>query len=84
MLEGRDITGLNTSGMLKAGINLVPEDRHNHGLFKISAVSENITASMLDRKDMGRFTLNRKKEKQLTSKYVEDFRIKVTDNGQLA
>ncbi|MEX1377234.1 MAG: sugar ABC transporter ATP-binding protein [Eubacteriales bacterium] len=83
-LDGKDITGMKTNSVLKAGINLVPEDRHNHGLFKISAVSENITASMLDGKEMGKFILNKAKEQELTSKYVRDFRIKVTDNMQMA
>lgn len=84
ILDGKDITGLPTNKMLKEGINLVPEDRHNHGLFKISTVYENVTAAMLERKDMGKVLLDEKKEQTLTSKYVNDFRIKVTGNDQLA
>ena len=84
ILDGKDITGLKTSSVLKAGINLVPEDRHNHGLFKISTVCENITAAMLDENETGKMSLDKKAEQDITSKYVKDFRIKVTDNSQLA
>jgi len=84
ILDGKDITGLKTNAVLKAGINLVPEDRHNHGLFKISSVCENITASMLDRKETGGLLLDKKVEQDIANKYVNDFRIKVTCNEQLA
>lgn len=84
LLDGKDITGLKTHKILKAGINLVPEDRHNFGLFKISSVCENITASMLDRRETGKLLLKKNVEQEITNKYVNDFRIKVTDNDQLA
>ena len=84
VLDGKDITGLKTHNILKAGINLVPEDRHNFGLFKISSVCENITASMLDRKETGKMFLKKSVEEEITNKYVKDFRIKITDNNQLA
>ncbi len=84
ILDGKDITGLSTRKVLEAGLNYVPEDRHLHGLFKIADVAQNTTSALLSQKSMGRFLLNRKKEKEVTQKYIDDFRIKVTGQTQLA
>ncbi len=83
MLDGKDITGLSTRKVLEAGLNYVPEDRHLHGLFKIADVAVNTTSALLSEKVMGKFLLNRKKEKEVTQKYIDDFRIKVTGQSQL-
>lgn len=83
-LEGRDITGLSTRQVIAAGLNYVPEDRHYHGLFKISDIAANTSSAMLGEKTMGRFLLNRKEEYRLTQKYVDDFRTKITGQAQLA
>ena len=83
ILDGKDITGLSTRKVLEAGLNYVPEDRHLHGLFKIADVAQNTTSALLSQKSMGRFLLNRKKEKEVTQKYIDDFRIKVTGQAQL-
>lgn len=84
ILDGRDITGLSTRKVIEAGLNYVPEDRHLHGLFKISDIAANTTSAMLAEKSMGTFFLNRKEEYQMTQKYVDHFRIKVTGQSQLA
>ena len=83
ILDGEDITGLSTAKVLAAGVNYVPEDRHLHGLFKISDVAMNTTSAILARKEMGRFLLNNKEEYKVTQKYVDDFRTKVTGQDQL-
>lgn len=83
ILDGQDITGLSTQKVLAAGVNYVPEDRHLHGLFKISDVAANTTSAILGRKEMGRFFLNGKREREVTQKYVDDFRTKVTGQDQL-
>ena len=83
ILDGKDITGLSTKKVLEAGLNYVPEDRHLHGLFKIADVAVNTTSAVLSNKSMGRFFLNRKKEHEITQKYIDDFRIKVTGQSQL-
>lgn len=84
LLEGKNITGLSTAKVIQAGINYVPEDRHLHGLFKISDVAANTTSSMLYSGFMGRFLLNKKAESSLTNDYVRDFYIKVTGQDQMA
>lgn len=83
ILDGQDITGLSTQKVLAAGVNYVPEDRHLHGLFKISDVAANTTSAILGRKEMGCFFLNGKREREVTQKYVDDFRTKVTGQDQL-
>lgn len=83
-LDGKDITGLSTRQVIEAGLNYVPEDRHYHGLFKISDIAANTSSAMLADKTMGRFFLNKKAEYEMTQKYVDDFRIKVTGQEQLA
>ena len=84
ILDGKDITGLPTRRVIEAGLNYVPEDRHYHGLFKISDIAANTSSAMLAEKEMGRFFLNTKAEYELTKKYVDDFRIKITGQDQLA
>lgn len=83
-LDGKDITGLSTKKVLEAGLNYVPEDRHLHGLFKIADVAVNTTSALLSSKSMGKFLLNKKKEREITQQYIDDFRIKVTGQSQLA
>ncbi|WP_411677239.1 sugar ABC transporter ATP-binding protein [Caproicibacter sp.] len=83
ILDGRDITGLPTKKVLEAGINYVPEDRHLLGLFKISDIAANTTSAMLSDSSMGKMFLNGKAEYELTRKYVDDFRIKITGQDQL-
>lgn len=83
-LDGKDVTGLSTIEILKAGINYVPEDRRLNGLFGISDVAANTTSSLLRDSLMGKWMLNKKSEQQVTQKYIEDFRIKVTGQDQVA
>ncbi|MFR1110224.1 MAG: ATP-binding cassette domain-containing protein [Anaerotruncus colihominis] len=56
LLDGKDITGLKTKDVMKAGLNYVSEDRHADGLFKISSVAENTTSAILVSLRMGRFS----------------------------
>ena len=47
LLDGKEITGMKTRDVMKAGLNYVSEDRHSDGLFKISSVAENTTSAIL-------------------------------------
>ncbi len=82
ILNGKDITGLSTKKVMEAGLNYVPEDRHYHGLFKISDVAANTSSAMLGEAPMGKFFLNAKEEHRMTQQYIDDFRIKVTGHSQ--
>jgi len=84
LLDGKDITGYSTKQVLKAGINYVPEDRHSHGLFKISSVAANMTSAVLFDRSFGKVFLKRHAEADLTQRFVNDFRIKITDQEQPA
>ena len=77
ILDGRDITGLSTKKILEAGINFVPEDRHNHGLFKIRSISSNTTSALLGSKEIGKVNMDRRRQKEISQKYVNDFRTKI-------
>lgn len=80
-LDGKDITGLSTKEVVDLGLNYVPEDRHANGIFKITSVVENITAASMSY--VSKFFTKRKKEVDVAQKYIDDFRIKVTDEEQI-
>jgi len=80
VLDGKDITGLTTKEVVNLGLNYLPEDRHAHGIFGITSVVNNITAASLN-KICGVF-IRYGSEVKLAEKYIEDFRIKVTDEEQ--
>lgn len=80
-LEGEDITGMSTSRVMEKGINYVSEDRRQDGIFKIGDVRMNTTCGCLN--NLGKFFMDFKLEKQITSKCIADFSIKVTGQDQL-
>ena len=84
ILDGKDVTGKQTKEILSAGINYVPEDRHLHGLFKISSIAANTTSALLKDSVMGRLLLNKKNENQISDKYIGDFRIKTMSHEEMA
>ena len=84
LLEGKDVTGFSTEDVLKAGINYVPEDRRLNGLFAIRDVAENMTSALLGEKKIGNFFLKKPVEKKVTDDYIQNFRIKVTGQDQIA
>ncbi len=83
-LKGKDVTGQSTRKIIAAGLNYVPEDRHLNGLYKICAVDANTTSANLFGHSLGRFLLNRRREFDITQRYIQDFRTKVTGQEQLA
>lgn len=46
-IESTNITSMKTSEIIDLGLNYVPEDRFKNGIYRISSISENITASSL-------------------------------------
>jgi AI-2 transport system ATP-binding protein len=83
-LEDRDVTGLPTQKVIAAGINYVTEDRRLDGLFKISSVAANTTSSLLSGTELGKTVLNKKKETEITLKYIREFKTKATSEEQEA
>ena len=84
ILDGKDVTGMQTKDILSAGIDYVPEDRHLHGLFKISSIAANTTSALLKDSQLGKFILNKRNENRITDQYISDFRIKTMSHDELA
>ena len=82
-LDGKDITGHSTRQILREGINFVPEDRHYHGLFKIRSIASNTTSALLGTREIGSVNVNRRLQKKITQKYVDDFRTKIVSQEDL-
>ena len=57
---------------------------YTSGLFAISDVAANTTSSLLRDKKMGGFFLNKKAEREVAGRCIDDFRIKVTGQDQTA
>ncbi len=83
-LKGKDVTGKGTRKIIAAGLNYVPEDRHLNGLYKICAVDANTTSANLFGNMLGKVFLSRRREYDVTQRYVENFRTKITGHEQLA
>ena len=83
ILDGKDITGHSTKEILKEGINFVPEDRHYHGLFKIRSISSNTPSALLGGREIGALNMNRRRQKEISQKYVDDFRTKIVSLDDL-
>lgn len=79
-LNGDDITGMSTRKVIDKGLSYVAEDRFLNGIFKISDVAANTSASNL--RNMGRFFMNYKTERDLTDHFIEAFRTRVTGRDQ--
>ena len=79
-LNNDDITGLSTRKVIDRGLSYVAEDRFLNGIFKISDVAANTSASNL--RNMGRFFMNYKMEREVTDHFIEAFRTKVTGRDQ--
>ena len=63
-------------------IAMVTEDRHKEGLILIKPVSFNIVAASLERL-RGKFGIKRKKEHEISEKYIQELRIKTPSEKQL-
>ncbi|MFT5874143.1 MAG: AI-2 transport system ATP-binding protein [Clostridium sp.] len=80
-LDGQDITGMSTAKVIEKGINYVPEDRRQDGIFKIGDIALNISCGCL--KNLSKFFMNCKEEEKITNQYINDLYIKVTGQDQL-
>lgn len=71
----------NPSEALKSGVVYLPEDREREGLVKNLSVRENMVLNLLG-KVSGRFLINRRSEKNLTSALVDMLGIKIASIEQ--
>jgi L-arabinose transport system ATP-binding protein len=75
LLDGVPVRMKSPRAAIEHGIALCPEDRKEQGLVLQQSVRTNITIPIMD-KVSRRGVINRKKEKALASKVVEDFSVK--------
>ncbi|MEK4485107.1 sugar ABC transporter ATP-binding protein [Psychrobacillus sp. FSL H8-0484] len=80
ILNGKKIKNVSIRKVMDLGLAYVPEDRHAHGIFKITSVRKNITSTLLNR--LHGLFIPIKKENAITSKYVEDLKIKTEGINQ--
>ena len=79
-LNGTKIKRFPIKKMINLGMAYVPEDRHAHGIFKITSVRKNTTSTILNRLQ-GLF-ISPKEEDTITKKYVENLKIKTDGTNQ--
>ncbi|HCM27522.1 MAG: ABC transporter ATP-binding protein [Treponema sp. GWB1_62_6] len=80
-LDKDEITGKSTKQVMEMGLAYVAEDRFLNGIYKISDVAANTSASSL--RKLGRFLLDFKKERKMADRFIEAFRTKVTGRDQV-
>ena len=79
-LDGKKMKNLSIRKVMDLGLAYVPEDRHAHGIFKITSVRKNTTSTILNRLQ-GLF-IPIKKENSITMNYIEDLKIKSEGTNQ--
>ena len=79
-LSGTKIKHISIKKAISLGMAYVPEDRHAHGIFKITSVRKNTTSTILNRLQ-GLF-ISAKEEDVITMKYVENLKIKTEGTSQ--
>lgn len=88
ILDGKNIKINKPLDAIKAGIVLAPEDRKKDGLCTKLSIRENVSLPNLDLLCSKFGIVNKKKEKEMTNKAVNDFKVKLAsielDAGSLS
>ena len=79
-LERKEMENHSIRKVMDLGLAYVPEDRHAHGIFKITSVRKNTPSTILNRLQ-GLF-IPTKKENLITKKYIKDLKIKSEGTNQ--
>lgn len=82
-LDGRRVRFGTPRDAVRAGIALCPEDRKKEGIVAIASVSDNLNISARRHSSVSRWLLNERRERELTTEYIEKLSIK-TRNGDTA
>ncbi len=83
LLEGREARIQHPSDAVALGIGYASEDRKRLGLVLPMTVRENMTMAVHDRMRNKAGLLSRAKEQEVTSRYIDRFRIKVSSSEQV-
>lgn len=81
LLQGKEIRPRHPRQAMRQGIMLIPEDRKQQGLVLDMSVRENISLAVL-RSLSSASVLSRKKENELSAKYIDAMRIKTPSAEQ--
>lgn len=82
-VRGRPVRIRNPRDAVDNGIGLLTEDRKRQGLFLLMSVRENVVMAVLDRLTRG-LTTSRRKESEVTQRFIEQIAIKTSGQDQLA
>ena len=80
IMEGKKLHPCDTKSAREAKISYIPEDRHKYGIFLDIPFYETISSEIL--KKISKIFLNKKQEKEISKKYVEELKIKVLNEEQ--
>lgn len=80
IMEGKKLYPCDAKSAREAKISYIPEDRHKFGIFLDIPFYETITSEIL--KQISKVFLNKKQEKEIAKKYVDELKIKVLNYEQ--
>ncbi|MFD1405237.1 sugar ABC transporter ATP-binding protein [Robinsoniella peoriensis] len=82
-LDGQLFTVKSPRDAIKKRIGLIPEDRKENGLILDNSISFNMTLTVMDQFIKG-IRIDKTKEQEILTQYINQLEIKMTDTDQLA
>ena len=80
IMNGKKLIPCDAKSAREAKISYIPEDRHKYGIFLDIPFYETISSEIL--KKISKVFLNKKQEKEISRKYVDELKIKVLNDEQ--
>ena len=80
IMDGKKLIPFDAKSAREAKISYIPEDRHKYGIFLDIPFYETISSEIL--KKISKVFLNKKQEKEISKKYVDELKIKVLNDEQ--
>lgn len=80
IMNGKKLIPCDAKSAREAKISYIPEDRHKYGIFLDIPFYETISSEIL--KKISKVFLNKKQEKEISKKYVDELKIKVLNDEQ--
>lgn len=80
IMNGKKLIPCDTKSARESKISYIPEDRHKYGIFLDIPFYETISSEVL--KKISKIFLNKKLEKEMSKKYVDELKIKVLNEEQ--
>lgn len=80
IMNGKKLIPCDAKSARESKISYIPEDRHKYGIFLDIPFYETISSEIL--KKISKVFLNKKQEKEISKKYVDELKIKVLNDEQ--